>query len=261
MGQESATAGRLDASLRASIARIGRTVEAARHPILPFGVPEIDGRLPGGGLALGALHEAADGGADIAHGAAAARLIGSVLARLSGPVLWVLGSPDLFAPALASVGLSPDRVLLAKAMRPALVLATIEEGLRHGGLAGVVGELSGRLTLTASRRLQLAAERSGVSCFVLRRSRRHDDAALAEPTAAVTRWRVNGLPSPPPLPHSPGTPGLGVRRWRLDLVRCRGGEPASWIVEASDAQGHLRIPAELADRPPPSIVARRHAAG
>jgi len=51
---------------------------------------------------------------------------------------------------------------------------SMEEGLRHAGLAGVAGELSGRLTLTASRRLQLAAEHSGVTCFALRRSRTHD---------------------------------------------------------------------------------------
>jgi hypothetical protein len=36
-------------------------------------------------------------------------------------------------------------------------LACFEEGLRHGGLAGVVAEI-GRLSMTSSRRLQLAAE-------------------------------------------------------------------------------------------------------
>ena len=67
---------------------------------------------------------------------------------------------------------SPDRVIYAEAGKAATALLAMEEGLRHAGLAGVVGELSGRLTLTASRRLQLAAEQSGVTCFVLRRSRR-----------------------------------------------------------------------------------------
>ncbi len=75
-------------------------------------------------------------------------------------------------------------------------------------------------------------------CFALRRSRNHADPALAEPTAATTRWRVSALPSPPPLPHAPKTPGLARARWRLDLLHSRGGEPASWIVEASDATGH-----------------------
>ena len=255
MEQGHTTAARL-AALRASIAHVGRpakTVGAA----LPFGVGAVDGHLPGGGLALGALHEVAGGGPDVEHGAAAMLLIGGVLARLPGQVLWVLERPDLFAPALDAVGLHADRVIYAEAGKAATVLLSMEEGLRHAGLAGVVGELSGRLTLTASRRLQLAAEQSGVTCFVLRRSRRYDDALLSEPTAAVTRWRVAALPAPPLLAHSLETPGLARPRWRLDLMRCRGGEPASWIVEASDATGHLGVPADLADGPVAASTERR----
>ena len=46
--------------------------------------------------------------------------------------------------------------------RPATsaVLACFEEGLRHGGLGVVVAEVS-RLSMTASRRLRLAAESAG----------------------------------------------------------------------------------------------------
>ena len=254
--QDRATATLL-ADLKARIARIGRPARIGDTKALPFGLPAIDARLPGGGLALGALHEVAGGGADIEHGAAAALLIGGILARLSGPVLWVLERPDLFAPALDAVGLGPERVIYAEAGKPGVVLLTLEEGLRHAGLAGVVGELSGRLTLVASRRLQLAAEQSGVTCFVLRRSRSHDDALFTEPTAAMTRWRVSALPSPPPLAHSPATSGLARPRWRLDLVRCRGGEAASWIVEASDATGRLAVPADLADRPAAAAASGR----
>jgi protein ImuA len=129
----------------------------------------------------------------------------------------------------------------------------MEEGLRHPGLSGVVGELSGRLGLTASRRLHLAAEASGAVAFAIRRpGKRHDAAAiLSEPTAAATRWRVAPSPSAPPLPHAPDTPGLGRARWLLELVRCRGGggDPRSWTVEACDAQGRLALVADLADRP------------
>ena len=120
--------------------------------------------------AIGRLHEAAGTGPDTEHAAAAALFAAGVLARLRGPVLWALARDDLFAPALAGVGLHPDRLILAKAGRQ--VLSVMEEGLRHRGLAGVVGEVEGGLTLTASRRLQLAAEASGVTAIVLRRSRR-----------------------------------------------------------------------------------------
>ncbi len=48
------------------------------------------------------------------------------------------------------------------------MLLAMEEGLRHADLAAVVCEMSGRFGLTASRRLQLAAEASGVTAFALR---------------------------------------------------------------------------------------------
>jgi protein ImuA len=246
--------------LRLCIARIerrGEPVQAAH--CLPFGLAALDACLPGGGLRLGALHEVAGAGPDGAHAAAASLLIGGILARTAGPVLWVLERRDLFAPGLAAVGLEPDRVIYAETGRTARVLLVMEEGLRHAGLAGVVGEISGRINLTASRRLQLAAEHSGVIGFSLRRA--DDTKLLAEPSAAVTRWRVATLPSPPALLQAPDTPGLAPPRWRLDLVRCRGGEPGSWIVEASDAQGHLRLAADLAHRPAAPAPGQRRAAG
>ena len=235
--------------LRRTIGRIQRRESRGRPAAIAFGVPDIDGRLPSGGIARGALHEMSGAGPDIEHGAASALLIAGVLARVRGKVLWAVERRDLFAPALAAVGLSPDRLVLVEAGDAASVLLVMEEGLRHRGLAGVVGEVSGRMALTASRRLQLAAEASGVVAFALRRSRRHSDPELAAPSASVTRWKVAALPSAPPVAHLPLTPGLGRARWRLDLVRCRGGEAHSWIVEACDAQGRLALFADLADRP------------
>ena len=106
----------------------------------------------------------------------------------------------------------------------------------------------GKLGLTASRRLQLAAEGSGVPALALRRFRHASDPALQEPNAAVTRWRVAALPSPPPLAHAPHVAGLARARWQLDLVRCRGGAPATWIVEACDATGRLALATDIPDR-------------
>jgi protein ImuA len=242
-------------SLRARIARLDRRPGTlAATDVLRFGVAAIDRHLPGGGLLAGALHEVAGEGADIEHGAAAALLLAGLLARRRGPVLWAVMRHDLFAPALAAAGLHPDRVVFAEAGRA--VLLVMEEALRHPGLAGVVGEV-GKMGLTASRRLQLAAEASGVTAFALRRFAQASDPALAEPNAAVTRWRVGALPSPPPLAHAPDVAGLAhapdvaglaPARWRLDLVRCRGGTPASWTVEACDAEGRLRLVADIGDR-------------
>ena len=209
-------------------------------------------------MALGALHEMAGAGPDTEHGAAAALFAAGVLARSHGPVLWTVERHDLFAPALAGVGLHPDRLIYAVAGKPAAVLLLMEESLRHPGLAGVVGELDGRLSLTASRRLQLAAEAAGSLAFLLRRSQRHDNPALSEPSAASTRWRIAALPSPP---LASDTPGLGRARWRLDLVRCRGGEPRTWTVEACDAQGRLAVVTDMADGQAAPASARYAAVG
>jgi protein ImuA len=238
-------------SLRAKIAgigiaSIGRSCPAERPRALAFGIPAVDAHVPAGGLALGALHEVAGSGPEVEHAAAATLFLAGILARLPGFVLWVVSRGDLFAPALAGAGLHPDRVLIAEAGKS--VPLVMEEGLRHASLAAVVGEVQGRFTLTAGRRLHLAAAASGVTAFVLRRSARHDDPALAEPNAAVTRWRIGSLPSPPPFPEAPEVPGLAAARWQVAL-RARGAEPVTWTMEACDATGHLTLPAEFPDRP------------
>lgn len=235
-------------SLRAEIGRI-ESAHRRHGGALPFGVAALDAHLPGGGLALAALHEVAGQGNGAVDGAAAALFAAGIAARTAGPVLWCYARADLFAPALAQAGLPPDRVIHVEAGDDTGVLACLEEGLRHGGLGAAVGELS-RLPMVASRRLQLAAEASGTLGLVVRRWRRASDAAVfAQPTAAVTRWRIGALPSAA-LP----VPGVGRPRWHLELVRCRGAEGAAFDVEACDDQGRLAVFSDLGDG---SAAARR----
>src|SRR5215470_13595943 len=143
----------------------------ARHgrAVLPFGIPAIDGRLPDSGLALGALHEVAGGGNGAIDGAAAALFAAGIAARTRGRVLWCVTRQDLFAPAIAQAGLAPDRVIYVEAEDEKTVLACFEEGLReNSGVGAVVAEVA-RLSMTASRRLQLAAEGSGAIGIAIRR--------------------------------------------------------------------------------------------
>lgn len=243
-------------AVRAEVARLegaGRDHEA-RRPTMPFGLPAIDDAVPGGGLALGGLHELAGTGLDTEFGAAPALLAASFAGRLDGPVCWIVERSPPYSPALARVGLRPDRVIFVEASGE--VLQTLEDCVRCAGLRAVVAEFSGPLGLTSSRRLQLAAEASGVTTLMIRRSRKFDDPALDAPSAALTRWRIGAMPSPPVLPDDPAVPGVGRARWRLDLRRARGGQPRSWIVDAPDLQGRLalaiperhRFPARPADR-------------
>ncbi|WP_407866592.1 ImuA family protein [Phyllobacterium phragmitis] len=239
------------AELQERIAHLESGARRAKS-VLPFGVAEIDRRLPGGGLALGALHEVAGGGNGAVDGAAAALFAAGIAARTQGKILWIVTRTDLFAPALAQVGLAPDRLIHVEAGDEKALLACFEEGLRHGGPGAVVAETA-RLSMTASRRLQLAAEGTNTIGIALRRWRRQSEAGdFGQPTASVTRWRVSALPSTP-LP----VPGVGRARWLVELIRARAGESADFEVEACDAKGRIALPAKVAHRPPQKEVGRR----
>ena len=229
------------AELRRQIAHLERGSQPRK--LLPFGVPPVDEHLPSHGLARSALHEIIEAGPASEFAGAATLFTAGIAARLKGPVLWCLTRRDLFARGLMQVGLHPDRVIYAETCRDADVLPLIEEGLHQKGLGAVVGEVS-RLGLTASRRLQVAAEASGVPALVIRRWWTVAQKDLTKlPTAASTRWRVSPVPSEV-VPAG----GLKRGRWQVKLVRCRVAQPRSWILEACDAQGRLTLPANLADR-------------
>jgi protein ImuA len=223
---------------------------------LPFDLAEIDRKLPEGGLAFGALHEVAGGGNDTINAAAAALFAAGIAARTKGKVLWCITRQDLFAPAMAQAGLDPDRVIYVEAGDQKSLLSSFEEGLRHGSLGAVIADVAG-LSMTVSRRLQLAAEQSGSIGIAVRRWKRLADAAdFGQPTASVTRWRVSVLPSKE-LPVS----GIGRARWLLELIRCRAGESADFEVEACDGKGRLGLPQKLAHGPGQKEIFRRRAVG
>ena len=68
------------------------------------------------------------------------------------------------------------------------------------------------LDLTASRRLALAAEQSGVTLFLLRLE------AQPVPSAADTRWTVGAAPSRSLEADAPGPP-----MFEIELLRRRAG--------------------------------------
>jgi protein ImuA len=231
------------AALRAEVRALESAAAGEGRECLPFGIDALDSRLAAGGLAVAALHEAAGERPGPGDEAAATLFLASIAARRPGTVLWALARRDLFAPGLAGAGLAPDRLLYAECGRDEDVLAVMEEGLRHGGLAAVVGEV-GRAAMPATRRLQLAAEEGGTPALMLRRWRGGGEDPLAPPSAAVTRWRLACVPSSPLA-----VAGIGRPRWRLALARQRGGAPFDLIVETPDAEARLALPAEFEHRP------------
>ncbi|MBB4100019.1 ImuA family protein [Sphingomonas kyeonggiensis] len=213
-----------------------------RRPSLPFGIEALDSRLADGGLRLDALHEVAAGTSDMADDCAATLFLAGLAARAWGPVLWVVRRRDLFAPGLAQSGLDPKRLIYAEAKDDAELLAVMEEGLRHRGLGAVIGEAK-RADMTATRRLQLAAEGGRTIALLMKRAAREGSDPISSPSAAVTRWRVTSAPSTP-LPVE----GVGRSRWKLELARQKGGEGFELIVEACDATGRCALPPVMAHR-------------
>jgi protein ImuA len=236
------------------IERSGFAAAAAALPCLAFGIEEVDARLAGRGLASG-LHEAAPAAPSPNDEAAATLFLAALAARFAiaagegGQVLWALTRRDLFAPGLAQAGLTPDRLLYAECRGDEEVLAVIEEGVRHGSLAAVVGEI-GRAAMPATRRLQLAAEEGATAALLLRRWRRADADPLVVPSAALTRWRIGCAPSAA-LAHD----GIGRARWHVALARQRGGPSHQWLLEAPDAEARLALPARSGDRPDQAGIA------
>jgi protein ImuA len=201
-----------------------RRLEKSVAPRTDAGVvavaPVIDAWLPGGGLARGAVHEvlAADAGA-------ATGFVAMLAGRCRGPVLWL--SPARAArpypPGLAAFGLSPEALVVVQAEAETLLWAA-EEALRSPA-PGAVIFLGAAVDLTAGRRLQLAAEKGGGLGLFLR-----PDAAQPGASAARTRWRVGARPGAAGAPHA-----LAPPRWRLELLRARGGRPAAWVADWSGA--------------------------
>lgn len=195
------------------------------------GVASLDAVL-GGGLARGRVHEVyAVEGEDAACAAGfAVGLAMTMIDRPDLPVLWLrthhaarLGGV-VQASGWAELGGAPGHGLMGVVPDALALLRAAVDALRCPGLAAVIVESRGamrELDLTASRRLALAAEKSGVPLFLLR------VAAEPVPSAAQTRWQVASAPSRALPGRAPGSPVFDVT-----LLRQRSGPCGlSWRLE------------------------------
>jgi len=226
--------------------------EGEARAVLPFADARLNAALPGGGLALGALHEfvadALEAELSPSVTAFAATVLAARLAKRGGVALWAASQTDCYVPGLRRFGLDPARIVFVDCRNDAEVLAVMEEALHSRAVAAVLGE-AGALTLKTGRRLDAAARASGALALLIRRHVVKPKGVTGEPSgAASTRWRVAAAPSD----HTLGS--VGPPRWRLDLDYCRNGRTASFIVEALDGAdgdnfeaGHVRVVAELRD--------------
>jgi protein ImuA len=161
---------------------------------------------------------------------------GFLLAQLGDekPLLWVqdrmaiLESGRIHPP-----GLPTPNLIHVEARDARDALWAMEEGVRCPALSCVIGEIWGDprvLDFTATRRLAVASERSGVPCWLVRLG------GTPNLSGARMRWRVASVPSllNPLDTRAPGTPA-----WDAELFRARGSPPGRWNLVHEKGVFHL----------------------
>jgi len=250
-GERSLGRGRLQAvriaALRRGLAKLERTHRGAPAH-LSLGLPEVHARLAGPGLACGVLNEiaaAAHGDRPAAFGFVIALLTGALGAR-RGPAVLIAsrrGLADFGAPyghGLSQLGLDVGRLLLVETQSDKDALWALEETLRSRTRpAMVAGAVAGRLDLTTSRRLNLAAAMHATPLALLR------PPGSAGISAAATRWRIASAPAARDRFDAFEHP-----RWHVALERCRNGRTGNWLIEWDHVAHRFRLVESVADRAP-----------
>jgi protein ImuA len=131
------------------------------------------------------------------------------------------------------LGLPSPNLIHVEARDARDVLWAMEEGARCAALSCVIGEIWGdprALDFTATRRLAVAAERSGVPCWLVRLG------GSANLSGARMRWRIASALSllnelDPKAPDRPA--------WDAELFRARGHPPGRWSLVDEAGAFHL----------------------
>ena len=223
----------------------------------------LDGAL-GGGLPRGRVHELFAASEDDAPSATGfATMLGLRTVGRRSPIFWLRTDAAerfggrLYGPGLIELGGDPDSLVLGVAPDIKALLKAAADAARCPGLSALIVECHGQcpaLDLTASRRLALAAEQSGVTLFLLRLG------AQPVPSAADTRWTVGAAPSRLLEAGAPSRPmfeiellrrraGPAGMRWRLEWHRDR-------LVFADPALSGAMVPISSSRPAPPAAGLR-----
>lgn len=218
----------------------------ASEEVISSGCRGLDRLLPGGGFPPGALVEwlADEEGA----GAGVLSLLAARQASIDGKAVVVLDRPRAFyPPAAAALGVDLESVLIVRARSPGEELWALDQILRCPAVGAAWGKLPS-LDARWFRRLQLAAEEGGALGLLLRPA-----SVRGRPSWAWAQFAVAPLACKP-LDRKPSDKRSGPdraalssrlaegRRWRLEMVRCRGGRPAGPLeVELDQATGVVHL--------------------
>jgi len=230
-------------ALRRKIARIEQQAQGREAAPAPLGHARLDGAI-GGGLMRGRLHELfaselADKGSAVGFTA----MLACLASQAGTPLFWLREETAerqgcLHAPGLAEIGIDPGRLVLVVLPDPVALLRAAVDVVRCASVGAVVIELwrSPRaLDLTASRRLALAAEASGVTALLLRGE------AEPGPSAAQTRWSIRAASSAELGAGALESAAPGQPVFTVELLRQRGRpDGGSWHLEWDRDQACFR---------------------
>ena len=165
-------------------------------------------------------------------------------ARHSGPLVWILPAHAPEMPMLAGLpqGLG-ERLHLLRPAGETDLLWCVEEALRAAPVGLVIAEPEKPLSLTAGRRLQLAAEAGRTVGLMLIR----EDAGS---NATQTRWLCEPLASP----QGHLDPDSTLHRW--SRIKNKSGTCESWVVNWHGATAAFHLVPEARQRHEPAEPSR-----
>ena len=150
----------------------------------------------------------------------------------TGPVAWIAaahGAEGLLPAGIARI-LSPARLMLVRAPSETDQLWSVEEVLRSGAVGMVIAAPSKPLSLTAGRRLQLAAEAGRTLGLLIVREG-------AGSNAVETRWHCS-----PIWDERIST----LQEW--SLIRNKKGTLGTWTIHWHDPSRSVRVVSKTGER-------------
>lgn len=165
-------------------------------------------------------------------------------ARHQGPLVWILPAhlPEHPLPAGLPAGVA-ERLLLLRPSGETDLLWCVEETLRNPAVALVIAEPQQALSLTAGRRLQLAAEAGRTTALMLIQT----DAGS---NATETRWICESMASP--------MADSTLHRW--GLIKNKKGTIGEWVLNWNGTSAAFHMVSATGQRHKPAEPAPGRAA-
>jgi protein ImuA len=190
------------------------------------GLGTILNSFPNKNFPLGAIHEfITDSTESTASTTGFIAGLNSLLMGSTGVIVWITTSNNLFPPSFIHFNIDPANIIFVEIKDEKEILWATEEALRCEALTAVVTNIP-NISFTASRRLQLAVEKSMVTGFVI-----HPAKSQHNTSSCVSRWKINPVKS-----YASDIPGVGFPQWKVELLKVRNGQPGNWIVQWVDGK-------------------------